>query len=259
MRTSWSGRITAAIAIRNSLMICIVQSVHFGEHIEWGFSRRRSVMRYWLSMLMLVASVGTAHAEMYVAGQAGAAIPDTLSHVEYSMGNQKWTSTDFSQNTSAMYGGKIGYYFDRHRWLGVETEVYRSTPNLPSQVAASGRGPLMISSVDHSIITWSPVTVLVRIPSGIFPVPVEPYAGVGLGVFFSSVSTSSSSSSSTDVGFTSQLGLRYRITPNWAAFGEWKYNSASLSHQNLLGSGVNVNAIYSANLLSFGVSYHFEL
>jgi opacity protein-like surface antigen len=216
-------------------------------------------MRYWLSLLIVVASTGTAHAEMYVAGEAGEAVRSTLSHVEYSMNNQNWTKTAFSQNTSAMYGGKVGYYFDRHPWLGVETEVYRYTPNFPSQVATNASGSVMISAVDHSIITWSPVTVLVRIPSGTFPLPLEPYAGVGLGVFFSSVSTSSFSSSSTDVGFTSQVGLRYRITPNWAAFGEWKYNTAHLTHQNLLGSGVNVDGTYSAHLFSFGVGYHFTL
>jgi opacity protein-like surface antigen len=55
------------------------------------------------------------------------------------------------------------------------------------------------------------------------------------------------------------VGLRYRITPNWAAFGEWKYNTAHLSHQNLLGSGVNVDGTYTAHLFSFGVSYHFTL
>lgn len=216
-------------------------------------------MRYWLSVLMFMAGVGTAHAEMYVAGQAGGAIPHEFSHLEYSKNNQNWTKPSFSQNNSAMYGGKVGYYFDRHPWLGVETEVYRSTPNFSSQVATHAGGSVMIPAVDHSIITWSPITVLVRIPSGTFPLPIEPYAGVGLGVFFSSVSTSSFSSSSKDVGFTSQVGLRYRITPNWAAFGEWKYNTVHLTNQNLLGPGVNVEGTYSANLFSFGVSYHFGL
>jgi len=216
-------------------------------------------MRNWLSLLVLVASVGTAHAEMYVAGQAGEAIPSPLSHVEYSMNNQNWTKTHFSQDNSVMYGGKVGYYFDRHPWLGVETEVYRYTPNFPSQVATNSGGSVMIPTADHSIIAWSPMTALVRLPPGIIPLPIEPYAGVGLGVFFSSVSTSSSSSSSTDVGFMSQVGLRYRITPRWAAFGEWKYNSGNLSKQNLLGSAVNVSGTYSANLFSFGVSYHFGL
>lgn len=216
-------------------------------------------MRYWLSLLMFVGSVGTAHSEVYVAGQAGEAVPSPLSHVEYSMNNQNWAKTHFSQDNSAMYGGKGGYYFERHPWFGVETEVYRYTPNFPAQAARNAGGSVMISAADHSIIVWSPMTALVRLPPGIIPLPIEPYAGVGLGVFFSSVSTLSSSSSSTDVGFTSHVGLRCRLTPNWAVFGEWKHNNVSLSHQNLLGSGVNVDGTYSANLFSFGISYHFKL
>ncbi len=218
-------------------------------------------MRYWLSVIALAVSVGTAQAEVYIAGQGGVAFPGSLSSVELSVNGAPGTvpGSDVSQKTSGMYGGKIGYYFPgAFNWLGVETDVYRSTPNLPAQAVMIGAsGTISLPAVSHSMITWSPLVVLVRVPSGLLSVPLEPYAGVGLGVFFSSLSTQSFSSSSTDVGFVSQVGVRYRITPNWAAFGEWKYNRASLSHQNLQGTGLNVDATYSANLLSFGVAYHF--
>lgn len=86
---------------------------------------------------------------------------------------------------------------------------------------------------------------------------MEPYAGVGLGVFFSRISDGTDSSSSTDVGLNTQLGVRYRVATNVALFGEWKFNHANISHDNVVGSGLNVSADYNAHNLVFGVGYHF--
>ena len=88
---------------------------------------------------------------------------------------------------------------------------------------------------------------------------VEPYAGVGMGVFFAQLSSGGESSSSTNVGLNTQLGLRYKVTQNLAVFGEWKYNGV---HFNFDASSPNQNAggfkgDYSANLFAFGVGYHF--
>ena len=213
-------------------------------------------MRYWLSVLVLLGSVGSANAEFYVAGEAGASFSNNLSSVQWSSPGGTVLDKRLDQQISAMYGGKIGYYFDQDfKWLGVETEVYRSTPDLPAQSTRFGSGT--IPHIDHSLITWSPLTVLLRLPPGSLPVPIEPYVGMGFGVFFSSLSTQGRSSSSTDLGFTTQAGLRYRVTPNVSVFGEWKYNYASQSHDNLLGPGVNLMAHYSSHLMSFGAAYHF--
>lgn len=71
------------------------------------------------------------------------------------------------------------------------------------------------------------------------------------------VALSSFSSNSTSVGFVAQADVRYRVTPNWSGFVEWKYNRATLSHDNLAGSGLNVEGTYAANLIAVGVGYHF--
>ena len=105
------------------------------------------------------------------------------------------------------------------------------------------------------MLNWSPITIVVRYQAGQF----EPYAGVGMGVYFARVSSGGESSSDTNVGFNSQLGLRFKVTQNLAVFGEWKYNRA---HLNFDLSTPNGNAggfkgDYSANLFAFGVGYHF--
>ena len=59
------------------------------------------------------------------------------------------------------------------------------------------------------------------------------------------------------VGFTAHAGLRYRVISNVAVFGEWKFNWANLEHTNLAGTGLNFDGNYHANMISFGVGYHF--
>jgi opacity protein-like surface antigen len=192
---------------------------------------------------------------MYVAGQAGVNIPQSLSNVEYSAVGVTVGGNDLSLHKSVMYGAKLGYYFDSLKWLGVETEVFNSTPHVKQQDVTIGGIPLGTApGLNFRVLTWAPVNIVVRYQAGAF----EPYAGVGLGVFFTRLSDGTDSSSSTDVGLNTQLGLRYRVNPNLSLFGEWKYNHANINHNNFLGAnGLDVSADYSAHLLAFGVGYHF--
>ncbi len=154
-----------------------------------------------------------------------------------------------------MYGGKLGYYLDSMKWLGVETEVFNATPHLKQQDWIIGGVNIgTVPGISNRVLTWAPINVVVRYQAGSF----EPYAGVGLGVFFSHLSATGFSSSSTDVGLNTQVGLRYRVRKDIALFGEWKYNWATLSHENLAGTGLNVEADYNANNFVFGVGYHFK-
>jgi len=63
-------------------------------------------------------------AEMYVAGQVGANIPQDLSNGELSGFGTTVGISDLSLQNSLMYGAKAGYYFDSLKWhnfnLGVE-------------------------------------------------------------------------------------------------------------------------------------------
>jgi hypothetical protein len=113
-----------------------------------------------------------------------------------------------------MYGAKLGYYFNSLKWLGVETEVFNTNPNSKQQtVTVSGggvSGTQTLAGPDIRVLTWAPIDVVVRYQAGKF----EPYAGVGMGVFFARVhdGASGESSSSTKVGLNTQLGVRFLVT-----------------------------------------------
>lgn len=197
-------------------------------------------------------------AEMYVAGQVGANIPNSLSSVEYSAFGVTVGGNDLSLQNSLMYGAKAGYYFDSLKVqnfnLGVETEVFNSTPHIKQQDIIIGGVNAGTAGLTNRVLVWAPLVVVVRYQAGAF----EPYAGVGLGVFFSRISDGTDSSSSTDVGLNTQLGLRYRVNSNLSLFGEWKYNYANIDHSNFVGtSGLDVSANYSANIFAAGIGYHF--
>jgi opacity protein-like surface antigen len=154
-----------------------------------------------------------------------------------------------------MYGAKLGYYFDSLKWLGLETEVFNATPHIKQQNwTINGLNLGTLPGINNRVLTWAPVNIVIRYQAGAF----EPYAGVGLGIFFSHMSAAGFSSSSTDVGLNTQLGLRYRVTQGLSLFGEWKFNHASISHNNLAGTGLNASADYNAHNLAFGVGYHFN-
>ena len=200
-------------------------------------------------------------AEMYVAGQMGVNMPQDLSNVELSAFGASLGLSDLSLQNSLMYGAKAGYYFDSLKLqnfnLGVETEVFNSTPHIKQQDLTFGGVNLgTIPGFTNRVLTWAPVVLLVRYQAGAF----EPYAGVGLGVFFSRIARDPDfgSSSSTDVGLNTQLGLRYRVNSNVSLFGEWKYNYANINHNNFQGAnGLDLSADYNANIFAGGIGYHF--
>jgi len=193
-------------------------------------------------------------AEMYVAGQVGVNIPQKLRTVQWDAGGGPLDGNNLSLHNSLMYGAKLGYYFDSLKWLGVETEVFNATPHVKQQnLTIGGIDFGTAPGLNLRVLTWAPVNLVVRYQMGAF----EPYAGVGLGVFFSRFSDGTDSSSSTDVGLNAQLGLRYRVTTNLAFFGEYKFNHATLSHSNMGTTGLGMSAYYNAHNLVFGVGYHF--
>lgn len=196
---------------------------------------------------------------MYVAGQVGVTIPNDVTNIKGTGPNAGFSFSDASLQDSFVYGAKLGYYFESVKWLGVETEVYNSNPNIKQQnVTVSGPGGTATGlqpGESLRVLSWSPITVVVRYQAGRF----EPYAGVGMGVYFAHLSSGGESTSDTNVGLNTQLGLRYKVTQNLAVFGEWKTNRVKFHFD---ASGLNGNAggfkgDYGVNILTFGVGYHF--
>ena len=97
-------------------------------------TRRKPVI---ISLSLGVALLWTvsAGAEPYIAGQVGAAFPQSLSNIQMSRIPTPTTpadtkSSDLALANSGMYGAKAGYYFESLRWLGIEGEVFLLSPNV---------------------------------------------------------------------------------------------------------------------------------
>ena len=225
---------------------------------------RRSVITSLLTLLMpIVLFAPQAYAESYVGGQFGVTFPQSLSNVKLTQdGFAGLSSSDLSLKSSLMGGIKLGHYFSRARWLGIETELFYTTPHIKDQpVTISGPGgslPLgQISGEYNKILTLAPMNLVLRYHK----TRLQPYIAIGPGIFFATrKDADGGTQSGTAIGLNSQVGVRYYITRSWTVFGEGKYNLARIgytSNDSDPDAALGFRATYSAFIFSFGVSYHF--
>ena len=208
-----------------------------------------------------------AYAETYVGAQFGVTVPSSLSGVELTgvfPGGS--TMSDRTLANSFMYGAKLGHFFDKARWLGIETEVFSTTPHIkqqntivtvpPSSTVTGGVVSGNVSGDHLRVITWAPLNIVFRYHK----TRLQPYVAIGPGIYFARVQSTvagfEGSQSTTALGLNIQVGLQYYITRNFTVFGEWKYNHAQFDFKETTNQ-FGFNAAYNAQLLSVGVSYHF--
>jgi opacity protein-like surface antigen len=250
--------------------------------------------RFFAVMFALMLCPLTTQAETYVAGEFGVTFPGkglsngdlTSTTAPFSSGAisgtvnfpQGTTVSDQSLKNSLMVGGKIGHYFSKLRWLGVEAEVFYSTPHIKQQditfrsgapftFAPSGGGPstsvgndltaVGIQGAHFQVWTIAPLNFVLRYPGN----RLQPYVGVGPGIFIgrikdTSVTQGENSQSSTKLGLNTFVGVRYFLTRHVSAFAEGKYNYVRFNFEenpNFFG----FKATYAPISASIGVAYHF--
>jgi opacity protein-like surface antigen len=234
----------------------------------WSFSRVTLSRLVLLFILLWRAShVG---AESYIAGQVGLTMPLRATSIEVSGGPLGFpdgtTSSDRDLKNSIVYGLKLGHYFESSRWLGIETEVFHANPHVKQQsvtvtlppgfifVPPGSRSVTAVSDGSYlRVVTWA-TNLVVRYPG----TRVQPYAGVGLGVFFVRTNDAGDpdSQSSISPGLNVLAGLRVLLTDHVAIFGEWKFNHTRFSFDGQ-GNAPPFDATYNAHHTLFGVGYHF--
>ena len=251
---------------------------------------RRFVITSLLALLVpIVLFTPQAYAESYVAGQLGATFPGnglsngdlTTTTVPFSTGTLTipggTTVSDQSLNTSFMVGGKIGHYFSRARWFGLEAEIFFSTPHIKQQnITFRSDAPITftpsggpstplgneftaagVQGTNFSVLTIAPFNLMFRYPGN----RLQPYIGIGPGIFIArikdpSVTQGDNSQSSTKLGLNTLIGVRYFITRRVSAFAEGKYNYVRFNFEenpNFFG----FNATYTPINVALGISYHF--
>jgi opacity protein-like surface antigen len=194
---------------------------------------------------------------MYIAGQAGYTLADDFNDGVFPPTGGSFS--DLNLHDSVVYGGKVGYYFSGVRWLGVETEVFNTTPNVKQQtVTLTPPGAAFPNTPGFSlrVLTWA-TNVVVRYPGKQW----QPYGGVGLGVFFARADFKGAppaAAPATDndnavPGLNAFAGLRYFPVEHLALFAEYKYNRASFDFPV---QGIT-NADYSVHHFVGGAAVHF--
>lgn len=236
-----------------------------------------------LTALLVSLGVSNAYSELYVGGQVG---------TTFFGDNQKLTRVDLTDlsgppgsflsphasmsgrdlASSPVWGGKIGYYFPRVSWFGVELEASYTTPHieqgptrvsiLPGTVVSGGSvtsgDDVQIFPGDHfRVITIAPFNLMFRYNKMRF----QPYVGVGPAIFLSRIKTTEvgfeGTQSSTTVGVNVKVGGEYFFTKHISGYGEVRYNYTRFSFDANDAGAFGFKATYNPTIFSFGVSYHF--
>ncbi len=193
------------------------------------------------------------HAEVYIAGQIGGAYPFKLTGLQGDQSNPGATLSDVLLRLGPAYGGKLGYYSSDEKWLGMELEAYQSLLHVkPQTYTRSQSGTTTTGSLtDTSFkMTTYALNLLVRYPDETF----QPYAGIGVGLFTPS---GPSGDNTTAAGLNLLGGLRYKFGQHLGAFGELKYNRATIDFRDPTNSSHLFQGTYSAVLFVVGLSLHF--
>jgi hypothetical protein len=172
---------------------------------------------------------------------------------------QNFKTSDVSLKNSAIFGGKVGYFFTQEKlpWLGVELEDFSTNPKIKTQMLdtehdvtyqpntpgtpAQCNIPVPTSpacpayAVNNSTVslqesslrvTTVAFNLIARYP-GTF---LQPYAGVGAGAFYFSSSNGSIQGRQFYPGLNLLAGTKVLVTETWGLFAEGKYNLANVSN-----------------------------
>lgn len=216
--------------------------------------------------------------EVYVGGFGGYTFGHNFNNLDGSLAAGS-TSPGIDLKNSGIYGAKMGYFFPNHlNWLGVEVEGFNTSPNLKQSAIGPGEhlrvttaavnliargkfacGPRGDSDVSRRTTTETGTDRYGRDYRADTFCPLQPYVGVGLGVFFAHASGGLGSRSDSDnavPGLNALAGIRYFLTEHVAVFGEYKYNRASFNFDDL-GAGATLKGDYSVSHIVGGLSFHF--
>lgn len=219
-------------------------------------------------------------AETYIAGAIGATLPlpasvradENINYPNPPGPGQLFpdSSSTIGLKESVAFGLKLGHYFSSLPWLGLETDVFTTTPHVMAGTIAIDTNSSTVgtfreaqSGVHLRFTTWA-FSLLARYPG----LHWQPYAGIGPAIFWGHASGTGLScnntcpgppidTSSVTPGWTSQAGLRYVTDASIVLFGEWKYMSTTAQFDQVR-SFSNIEVHYHTHFLLAGIGYQFN-
>lgn len=243
--------------------------------MNWMQSVRRSLGICVIALVICApVSVSETYAETYIGGQIGTAISgNKLSSVDLTDFSPNGSMSDRELAASPLIGLKLGYYFPRARWFGLEAEAYHTTPHIKQQsttitipanavlrdfgTVPGGTATGTLSGDHFRVITLVPVNFMFRYHK----TRLQPYIGAGPGIFMGRVTTTipqfAGSQTSTRIGLNAKAGVEYFLTRHLTAFAEVKWNYVRFDFSDNSNGGFGYRATYSPLIAAVGVSYHF--
>lgn len=241
------------------------------QRLRARYSWRGAILTGLLSFLIATSS---AYPEAYIGGQLGSTVAGkSLSGVELTEFSPPGSMSDRALANSAMFGVKIGYYFPRARWFGLETELYQANPHIKQQSTTititpgavlrdfgpvtGGTSTGILSGDQFRVRTWVPVNAMFRYHK----TRLQPYFGFGPGLFMARVKTTATgfegTQSSARLGINVKAGVEYFMTRNFSASLEGRYNRVNFIFDPTSAGGFGFKANYEMVFAAFGLNYHF--
>ena len=213
-------------------------------------------LAYWAVIvgLFLASLMGeAAAADRYIGLYGGLTIPERLQDVRGIDSSSGVDLTDLKLARSAILGAKLGFFRSPKSWLGFETEFFYTNPHMKQQdITLTGAFPTTTTNFVGAHVrmaTWA-LNLIGRYPGERF----QPYAGVGLGIFWARISGQDiGTSADTSPGLNLLAGMRFALTERLALFGEYKYNQAAFH----FGRDVTLYTLYQAHHFVGGLSLKF--
>jgi opacity protein-like surface antigen len=232
-------------------------------------SRRETLMRRstffisWCTILLVsIPPIGYADepglSGRFVGIYGGVTLPQDLQHVHGTGSLSSITATDIDLKVSPIYGVKLGLlpqHYPSH--LRLETEFFYTNPHMRQQdvtfTAPGAAATVNFTGAHLRVATWA-VNLVFRHPGERF----EPYAGVGLGIFWARVAGASAAggigtSADTSPGLNALAGMRFLLTERLVFFTEYKYTRASFD----FGKDIALHTLYEAHHFVGGLALQF--
>ena len=243
---------------------------------------RKTGVGFLLSLVFVLFTYSSAVAEWYVGGAVGVAMPQDVDDLSASSGGYSLGISEFSPDSSFTGGVKVGYFFEKTPYLGVEINwsisepdtdketVFATITGTPTGAYAGQTSGDFLGAVDVASLSSFSFLAMLRATDEDAKAKyngIQPYLGLGITVSTLDVNSvtayttagaligTGTGDSTTDVGFALSAGLNYTVSDNIKVYSEYGFETVDYEFDSLDGLVTEVNP--QASSLMFGASYSF--
>ncbi len=199
-------------------------------------------------VLTVLVLAPAASAEWFADGYLGPALTSSSTLTFTTFGDERKQS--LNGRSSPVFGLRFGRWLEDFNlpWLGVAADVSYFRPATDVQTV--------------------PVSLLLMARYGLLKDEefkagrLQPYVGLGGGLFFSNVSGAigfqEASDTSTDVGLDTRVGAAFMMDANWAAFIEYRFTHVTPTWDvKVFGGTTPASTTFNTHHVILGLSYRF--